>query len=153
MRWQRMMTQWSCLFLMLLRLEKLRYFCCFKLIFLLQNKFVTILKYSIYCWRQRPRDLSFSHQDGPLSRCSLQQLLDESRLVVAGSGNSILRLHSSLQNSSQTVSCSPLTLFISRSPRHPNITQVPPSSSSFMTFGLFSSLSPYLCLWGVAWRG
>ncbi|CAI5667605.1 unnamed protein product [Oreochromis niloticus] len=45
--------------------------------------------------------------DGPLSRCSLQQLLDESRLVVAGSGNSILRLHSSLQNSSQTTSPAP----------------------------------------------
>ncbi|XP_005720103.1 coiled-coil domain-containing protein 62 isoform X3 [Pundamilia nyererei] len=45
--------------------------------------------------------------DGPLSRCSLQQLLDESRLVVAGSGNSILRLHSSLQNSSQMTSPAP----------------------------------------------
>lgn len=37
----------------------------------------------------------------PLSRCSLQQLLDESRLAVGGSG----RLHSSLQNNGHTVSC------------------------------------------------
>lgn len=47
------------------------------------------------------------------------------------------------------VSCSPLTPFISRSPRHPNITQVPPSSSTFMTFGLFSSLSLLICVHGV----
>ncbi|XP_008303449.1 coiled-coil domain-containing protein 62 isoform X1 [Stegastes partitus] len=43
--------------------------------------------------------------DVRLSSCSLQQLLDESRLVVTGSENSSLRRHSSLKNSSLAINC------------------------------------------------
>ncbi|XP_022054409.1 coiled-coil domain-containing protein 62 isoform X1 [Acanthochromis polyacanthus] len=43
--------------------------------------------------------------DVRLSSCSLQQLLDESRLVTAGSENSSLRRRSSLKNSSPAMNC------------------------------------------------